>query len=117
MARYQVIFCQGNYTAVDFETDDYSQAQEMRIHLTAQMSEAGEKNFTYIIEDTLMNKLEKQKGYRYYKELARQNAQAYQMLASEKAFSYGEIVEAQAFFEKVGKRYGLLKEFRENGII
>ena len=117
MARYQVIFCQGNYTAVDFETDDYSQAQEMRIHLTAQMSEAGEKNFTYIIEDTLMNDLEKKKGYRYYKELARQNAQAYQRYASKASMSYEEIANATAVFEKLGKRYGLLKEFRENGII
>ena len=109
MARYQVIFSQGRYSAVDFETDDYSQAQEMRIHLTAQMSEAGERDFYYIIKDTLMEELEKHKGYRYYKELARENAIAYQKLASESEFSYAQIVEAQAFFEKVGKRYGLLK--------
>lgn len=31
--------------------------------------------------------------------------------------SYSELVEAQAYFEKQGKRYGLLREFRENGII
>lgn len=117
MGRYKVIFCQGNYSAVDFETDDYSQAQEMRYHLQAQMSEAGERDFYYIIEDTYMDELEKKKGYQYYKELARQNAQAYQRLASKKAFSYDEIVKAQAVFEKYGKRYGLLKEFRENGIL
>lgn len=31
--------------------------------------------------------------------------------------SWGELAEIQAFFEKVGKRYGLLTEFRENAII
>lgn len=115
--RYQVIFCQGGYSAVDFETDDYSQAQEMRVHLTAQMHEAGERDFTYIIKDTKLEELEKKKGYRYYKELARENAIAYQKYASENSMSYEDIVKAQTFFTLVGKRYGLLKEFRENGII
>lgn len=31
-------------------------------------------------------------------------------------WSYGELAEVYTFFEKVGKRYGLLKEFKENGI-
>ena len=33
------------------------------------------------------------------------------------AWSYGELAEVQEFFEKNGKRYGLLAEFRENAII
>ena len=32
-------------------------------------------------------------------------------------WSYGELAEIQSFFEKQGRRYGLTKEFRENGII
>ena len=28
-----------------------------------------------------------------------------------------EVLNSQEFFESVGKRYGLLREFRENGII
>ena len=31
--------------------------------------------------------------------------------------SYGECAEISNFFEKIGKRYGLLEEFRENCII
>ena len=31
--------------------------------------------------------------------------------------SYGELAEKQTYFETMGRRYGLLKEFRENGII
>ena len=30
--------------------------------------------------------------------------------------SYEELAEAAEHFEKLGRRYGLLKEFRENGI-
>ena len=33
------------------------------------------------------------------------------------AWSYGELATIQGFFETNGKRYGLLKEFRENAII
>ena len=36
--------------------------------------------------------------------------------AGETCLSYGELAEIGNFFEKNGKRYGLLKEFRENGI-
>jgi len=32
-------------------------------------------------------------------------------------FSYGELADYQNYFEKYAKRYGLVKEFRENGII
>lgn len=32
-------------------------------------------------------------------------------------WSYGELSEIQSFFEVNGKRYGLIKEFIENGII
>lgn len=117
MARYKVIFSQNGYNHVDYETDDYSQAQEMRIHLTAQMSEAGERDFYYIIEDTKLEELEKKKGYHYYKELARQNAIAYQEYASKTLMSYADVAKAQTYFTLLGKRYGLLKEFRENGII
>ena len=31
-------------------------------------------------------------------------------------YSYGELAEFGYYFEKLGRRYGLLKEFRENGI-
>lgn len=32
-------------------------------------------------------------------------------------YSYGELAAWSNYFEKIGKRYGLLAEFRENGII
>lgn len=35
---------------------------------------------------------------------------------SEYCYSYGELFEVQNFFEVNGKRYGLIREFRENAI-
>ena len=32
-------------------------------------------------------------------------------------YSWGELAEWQTFFKEYGKRFGLLREFRENGII
>jgi len=32
-------------------------------------------------------------------------------------YSYSDLARCQRYFEKLGRRYGLLKEFRENGII
>lgn len=40
----------------------------------------------------------------------------YQTRFSSLSWSYGELVEIQDFFFKNAKRYGLLKEFRENAI-
>lgn len=57
------------------------------------------------------------KTYKQLKERARDTAKAWQVEASEIALSWEGVQIAQAYFEKTGKRYGLLKEFRENGII
>lgn len=58
-----------------------------------------------------MNKYQKNKAR------ARHTAQAWQAATAETAQSYEEIAESLAYFEKIGKRYGLIKEFKENGII
>lgn len=33
-----------------------------------------------------------------------------------KAWSYAELAEKQSYFEREGRKYGLLQEFRKNGI-
>lgn len=48
--KYQVVFVQGNYSCVDYETSNYEQACEVKMELYAQMSMAGERNFDYIIK-------------------------------------------------------------------
>lgn len=55
--------------------------------------------------------------YQKNKARARHTAQAWQAATAETAQSWGEIAESTAYFEKIGKRYGLIKEFKGNGII
>ena len=57
------------------------------------------------------------KTYRERKEAAREEAIEYQFNFGEQSYTWSELAEATGYFEKIGKRYGLLKEFRENGII
>ena len=54
--------------------------------------------------------------YETKKEMARQKAIDWQNGVFNHNYSYGELAEFVMHFEKLGKRYGLLKEFRENGI-
>lgn len=55
--------------------------------------------------------------YQIKKYEIRQMAIEWQTEASQKNYSYGELAKFNNYFYKKGKRYGLLKEFRENGII
>lgn len=55
-------------------------------------------------------------NYQKRKEAARHKAIDWQLEASEQNFSYGELAEIGEYFYKLGKRFGLLREFRENGI-
>lgn len=41
----------------------------------------------------------------------------WQLDTSDRCMSYGELAHAQEYFSKLAKRYGLIKEFKENGII
>ena len=56
-------------------------------------------------------------NYQYYKNLAVEKAIKWQAEASEQNYSYGELAEFYVKFYKLAKRYGLIKEFKENGII
>jgi len=55
-------------------------------------------------------------NYQQRKEAARQRAIDWQLRAGDRSMSYGELAEAGEYFNKQGKRYGLLQEFRENAI-
>ena len=56
-------------------------------------------------------------NYERRKAAARQKAVDWQLGFAEHNYSYAELAAAQAYFETLGRRYGLLTEFRENGII
>lgn len=57
------------------------------------------------------------KTYAEKKENLRELAKESQILSNEEALSWGELAEMYTFFEKNAKKYGLIKEFRENAII
>ena len=54
--------------------------------------------------------------YETKKEMVRQEAIDWQNDFCNHNYSYEELAEFTTHFEKHGRRYGLLKEFRENGI-
>lgn len=56
-------------------------------------------------------------NYQKQKAKARATAIEWQMWASVERLSCLELATWQAYFYKLGKHYGLLKEFKENGVI
>ena len=56
-----------------------------------------------------------EKNY-YEKRKAEVREEAIQYSYSEEELSYGELADRQDYFRRLGKRYGLLHEFRENAI-
>ena len=55
--------------------------------------------------------------YKEKKEKARKEAIEWQNEFVDHNYSYGELVYYQNYFENEGKRYGLIREFKENGIL
>lgn len=54
--------------------------------------------------------------YQERKERARQIAKDWQLNEGDYPYSYGGLVILSDYFYNLGRRYGLLKEFRENAI-
>ena len=55
--------------------------------------------------------------YQQGKERARERAIEWQLDYENHNYSYGELAEWADTFHRLGKRYGLLREFYENGIL
>ncbi len=51
------------------------------------------------------------------KEEARQEAINFQMWVSNESLSYGKLQEYYNYFEMLGKKFNLIKEFKKEGII
>ena len=56
-------------------------------------------------------------SYSEAKEKARNEAIEWQMTFCEHSYSYAELAYFTYYFEKKATRYGLIREFRENGIL
>lgn len=57
------------------------------------------------------------KNYQERKEEARQQAIDWQNDFGNKSVSQSELADATWYFQTLAKRYGLMEEFKENGII
>lgn len=55
--------------------------------------------------------------YQMQKERVRKIAIEWQANFDKNSYSYSDLVKWQNYFSKAGKRYGLIKEFKENAII
>lgn len=55
--------------------------------------------------------------YQQGKERARERAIEWQLDYNNHNYGYGELAEWADIFERLGKRYGLIREFKENGIL
>ena len=55
--------------------------------------------------------------YQLNKAKLRENAISWQNDLGTKNYSHNELLFWQEYFYKLGKKYGLLKEFKENGIL
>lgn len=56
-------------------------------------------------------------NYQKGKERARQEAKDYQRDINEMELSWWDVAYMGDYFEKLAKRFGLVREFKENGII
>lgn len=61
-------------------------------------------------------KINKINYYQKRKAEVRQEAVDWQLDFGNHNYSWGELAYNGDYFERLGKRYGLLREFRENGI-
>ena len=55
--------------------------------------------------------------YQEKKERAREKAIQWQLDFEHNNYSYSDLAAFGYYFENLGKRYGLIREFKENGII
>ena len=97
-------------------TNETSGAEFMEIY--ADYDEMHRKTFSpeYFINRVIDTNRLPGKSYADKKALLRDQAIDYSL--QNNFVMYGsDLVEIGAYFEKYGKRYGLIKEFRENGII
>jgi hypothetical protein len=68
-------------------------------------------------EKTILTVRKNASKYELMQAAVRESAQEWQARTAEKSLSYAELLHDTRIFEKYAKKYGLQREFRENGII
>lgn len=124
MKTLHIIFGDGSNPYVRFNMDEHTFRNELRKWKRHYNIVHGYWNGDILnisvshktpMQEAEMRKADKE-YYQRMKRRARNTAIYWQEKFSEKSMSYEELAKAQSYFEKLGRRYGLLAEFRENGI-
>lgn len=107
-------------SAINYDADNLAAGYAPKIlakgqHARVRRANAGTDYFSVVIFTDFGGNA----AYKEGKERARAEAKAYQegYYNSAMELSMSEIAEIQSRLEKLGRRYGLIREFRENGII
>ena len=105
------------YDTIDIEPNDYvGLLADKEGHDLVQKFELGQVDVEVLGKEREDKMKTTKPTYEKKKEMARQEAIDWQNDFCNHNYSYGELAEFGYYFEKLGRRYGLLKEFRENGI-
>lgn len=115
--RYNLMNFDVIYDTIDIEPNDWvGLLADKEGHDLVRKFELGQVEVEVLGKER-ENKMKNTKTtYASNKAVARQEAIDWQNDLFRDNRSYEELAEAAEHFEKLGKRYGLLKEFRENGI-
>ena len=124
MKTLHIIFGGGSNPYVRFNMDEHTFKNELRKWKRHYNIVYGHWNGDIlnisVSRKTPMQEAEMRKAaqeyYQRMKRRARDTALCWQEKFRDSSMSWGELAEAQDYFEKLGKRYGLLAEFRENGL-
>ena len=108
--RYPVIGGDGFNTVVP-RNREFETVVNAYIYYNCGYAETGKYPAFYITEAQAASK------YQRGKEAARAEAQEWQADFNNHAYTWGEIAAFQDYFVKLGRKFGLLREFAENGVI
>ena len=105
------------YDTIDIEPNDWvGLLADKEGHDLVQKFELGQVDVEVLGKEREDKMKNTKTTYTSNKAVARQEAINWQNDLFRDNRSYEELTEAAEYFEKLGRRYGLLKEFRENGI-
>lgn len=98
----------------DYNTNKFSEA-ELR-EICKEWEKEDNDGTEYFLAEIETERRNTMKTYEQKKEKVREQAKAWQEENSVTSKSYAQLINESSYFEKLGKRYGLLNEFRANGI-
>lgn len=100
-----------------FEHEDTGKAETLLFYSWDEYHTATFSPFINTTDKIILSPFTGGKTYQQGKARARAYGVVYSGIVCDSDFTYGELSTIQYYFEKLAKRFGLLREFRENGIL